>query len=97
MLRVALANFFLHRYPGIVTDFLPQPREGVEQRGLAAVRIAHQGVNRRAVGSRGALFTERRDVRGQNHREKLPLAWYRFAIIWRQLLSEPRWARLPPE
>jgi hypothetical protein len=36
-------------------------------------------------------------VRGQNHREKLPLAWYRFAIIWRQLLSEPRRARLPPE
>ena len=65
VLRVGLAHLLLDRDARIVAHFLLQAGEGVEERALAAVWIAHERVNGCAVAGRGALPARGNNMRGQ--------------------------------
>ena len=59
VLGVGRADLFLDGDPGIISDLLLQAGEGVEERALAAVGIAHQRIGgrarRRGRGGRGKM------------------------------------------
>ena len=59
VLRIERAHLLLHRDPGVVPDLLLQAGERVEERALAAVRVADDRVDgrpRRAGGLRGGVI-----------------------------------------
>jgi len=71
VLRIGDADFLFDRDTRIIADLLAQAGEGVEQRGLAAIRIADHRIDGRAVGGLGrALASRQRDVVGELHVER---------------------------